>query len=121
DPFPAADAPARPVTLGQLAPFRYSFDDGSKFAGGYGFTQLLLTDYWTLRARSSELFETNLYARGIVRRLVTNEINVGLHLEATPEEAILGKPEDSLADWSESTENRFQLWCDRPLLCDQAE
>jgi lambda family phage portal protein len=121
DPFPAAEAPVRPVTLGQLAPFRYSFDDGEKFAGGYGFTQLLLTDYWTLRARSSELFETNLYARGIVRRLVTNEINVGLHLEATPEEAILGKPEDSLAEWSESTENRFQLWCDRPLLCDQAE
>ncbi len=111
-----------PITaLGQLSPWRMSFDDGSKFAGGYGFTQLLATDYWTLRARSSELFETNLYARGIVRRLVTNEINVGLHLEATPEEGILGLPDDSLADWSETTENRFQLWCDRPQLCDQAE
>jgi len=110
-----------PAALGQLSPFRYSFDDGSKFAGGYGWTQLLLTDYWTLRARSSELFETNLYARGIVRRLVTNEINVGLHLECTPEEAILGLEEDSLADWSETVENRFQLWCDRPELCDQAE
>lgn len=112
---------ALPTALGQLAPWRYSFDDGSKFAGGYGFTQLLLTDYWTLRQRSAELFETNLYARGIVRRLVTNEINVGLHLEATPEEGLLGKPEDSLADWSETVENRFQLWCDRPPLCDQAE
>jgi lambda family phage portal protein len=111
-----------PITaLGQLAPWRYSFDDGSKFAGGYGFTQLLQTDYWTLRQRSAELFETNIYARGIVRRLVTNEINVGLHLEATPEEGILGKPEDSLADWAETVENRFQLWCDRPQLCDQAE
>lgn len=124
DPFPAAEAPGRaaqPVALEQLAPWRYSFDDGSKFAGGYGPTQLLFTDYWTLRARSSELFETNLYARGIVRRLVTNEINVGLHLECTPEEALLGKPEDSLADWSETVENRFQLWCDRPQLCDQSE
>jgi lambda family phage portal protein len=119
DPFAGSGPPA--VALGQLSPWRYSFDDGSKFAGGYGPTQLLFTDYWTLRARSSELFETNLYARGIVRRLVTNEINVGLHLEATPEEAILGKPEDSLADWSETVENRFQLWCDRPTLCDQAE
>lgn len=128
DPFPATEAPARdasrdmrPTALGELQSWRYSFDDGSKFSGGYGPTQLLFTDYWTLRARSSELFETNLYARGIVRRLVTNEINVGLHLEATPEEAILGKPEDSLADWSETVENRFQLWCDRPALCDQAE
>ena len=110
-----------PTALGQLSPWRYSFDDGSKFAGGYGFTQLLLTDYWTLRARSSELFETNLYARGVVRRLITNEINVGLHLEATPEEAILGLEEDALAEWSETVENRFQLWCDRAPLCDQAE
>lgn len=128
DPFPATEAPARGkskqgrvTALGQLSPYRYSFDDGSKFAGGYGPTTLLFTDYWTLRARSSELFETNLYARGIVRRLVTNEINIGQHLEATPEEALLGKPEDSLADWAETTENRFQLWSDRAVLCDQTE
>jgi lambda family phage portal protein len=117
---PPPPSPA-PMTLGQLAPWRYSFDDGSKFAGGYGFTQLLLTDYWTLRQRSSELFETNLYARGLIRRLVTNEINVGLHLEATPEEALLGMAEDALADWSETIENRFQLWSDSPKLCDQTE
>jgi hypothetical protein len=55
-----------------LAPFRYSFDDGSKFAGGFGVTELLLADYWTLRQRSSQLFEQNLYARGLIRRLVTN-------------------------------------------------
>lgn len=127
DPFPATEAPTRarrevkPTTLGQLSPYRYSFDDGSKFAGGYGTTNLLFTDYWTLRARSSELFETNLYARGIVRRLITNEINDGLKLQSMPEEAILGKPEDSLADWSEEVENRWQLWCDRPVLCDQTE
>lgn len=128
DPFPATEAPqrarsapARVTTLSQLAPYRFSFDDGSKFAGGYGPTTLLFTDYWTLRARSSELFETNLYARGIVRRLLTNEINDGLKLQSMPEEAILGKPEDSLADWSEEVENRWQLWCDRAVLCDQSE
>jgi hypothetical protein len=123
DPFPATEAPtrARYTSLGQLSPWRHSFNDGSKFAGGYGYTNLLTTDYWTLRARSSELFETNIYARGIVRRLITNEINDGLKLQSMPEEAILGKPEDSLSDWTEEVENRFQLWCDRPLLCDQAE
>lgn len=121
DPFPATEAPARAVVLNQLSQWRYSYNDGSKFAGGYGYTNLLLTDYWTLRARSSELFETNLYARGIVRRLITNEINDGLKLQSMPEEQILGKKEDELADWTETVENRFQLWCDRPVLCDQAE
>jgi len=110
-----------PVAAANLEPWRYSYDDGTKFPGGYGPTELLLTDYWTLRQRSSELFERNLYARGLIRRLVTNEINVGLHLEATPEEAILGLAEDSLADWSETTENRFSLWCDNARLCDQTE
>lgn len=108
-------------TLGQLSPWRYSWDDGSKFPGGYGPTQLLAPDYWTLRKRSAELFETNLYARGVIQRLVTNEINTGLHLESTPEEAILGLEEDSLADWSETVENRFQIWSDRPQLSDHAE
>jgi len=139
DPFPAPDV-ARSRTAfdsapnhiiasqygagyGQYdrAPVRYSYDDGTKFAGGFGITKLLTADYWTLRARSAQLFETNLYARGIIRRLVTNVINTGLSLEATPEEAILGKEEDSLGDWSEMVENRFQLWCDGPKLCDQAE
>jgi lambda family phage portal protein len=100
---------------------RYSYDDGSKFAGGFGPTELLTADYWTLRARSIELFERNLYARGLIRRLVINEINTGLHLEAVPEEKILGLEEDALSDWSEEVENRFRLWADEPNLCDHQE
>jgi lambda family phage portal protein len=111
----------RVVKASQLEPWRYGYHDGTKFPGGYGPTAVLIKDYWTLRARSAELFETNLYARGIIRRLVTNEVHTGLHLEATPEEGILGKPEDSLADWSESTENRFTLWGKDPYLCDHRE
>lgn len=119
---PAAAPGGAPVyAVSQLEPYRYAPDDGSKFHGGYGPTDILITDYWTLRARSVELFERNLYARGIIRRLITNEINTGLHLEATPEEAILGKPEDSLTDWSETVENRFALWAKDPYLCDHGE
>jgi len=109
------------LTLGQLPDVRFSWDDGSKFAGGFGATEVLIPDYWTLRRRSAELYEKNLYARGLIRRLVTNEINVGLHLEATPEEAILGFAEDELADWTEETENRFSLWRSNAWLCDQGE
>lgn len=100
---------------------RYGYDNGSKFPGGFGPTELLTADYWTLRARSIDLFERNLYARGLIRRLVINEINTGLHLEAVPEEKILGLEEDSLSDWSEETENRFRLWADEPNLCDVQE
>lgn len=97
------------------------FDDGEKFYGGYGPTTIFATDYWTLRARSDELFETNLYARGLIRRLVTNEITTGLHLECTPEEKLLGFEEDELADWTEEVENRFRIWGNDPILCDHVE
>jgi capsid protein len=106
---------------GGFGSFNNSFQTGDKFPGGFGETQLLAADYWTLRARSRQLFETNLYARGLIRRLVTNEIAVGLHLEATPVEKLLGKAEDSLADWSEDVEQRFALWQADPWLCDHAE
>lgn len=111
------------VSVDALAPYdiQQRFEDGSKFHGGYGSTNLLTTDYWTLRARSAELFDTNLFARGIIRRLVTNEIVTGLNLECTPDERLLGKPEDSLSDWTETVENRFTLWAADPILCDQRE
>lgn len=116
----AAPGP-RKVAVSTLDPYRFGFENGTKFPGGYGPTEVLITDYWTLRQRSAALFETNLYARGIIRRLITNEINVGLHLEATPDEGLLGKKEDSLSDWSETVETRFALWARSPWLCDQRE
>lgn len=103
------------------APVRLGYDDGQKFPGGWGPTEVNSPDYWTLRQRSAHLFHTNLYARGLVRRLVTNEINTGLHLEATPEEKILGLPEDALSEWTENVENRFSIWARDPFLCDHNE
>lgn len=101
-----------------FAPTQFSIFDGSKFAGGFGPTQLYELDYWTLRKRSGQLFRENLYARGLIRRLITNEINTGLTPEALPDEEIIGVPEDSLDDWSETVENRFALWGKNPKLCD---
>lgn len=109
------------VALNDLPALREVWDHGEKFAGGLGPVDIVWTDYWALRARSAELFQRNLYARGLIRRLVSNEINTGLHLEATPEEKILGKEEDSLSLWSEDVENRFGLWGKNPYLCDQDE
>lgn len=115
----AAEVPHRHVTA--LSSWQYKTQDGEKYPGGFGVTQLLLADYWTLRARSAQLFEENLYARGLIRRLVDNVINVGLHLEAGPEERVLGFPEDGLAEWSEEVEVRFSLWAGEPRMCDVSE
>lgn len=95
--------------------------DGDKFFGGFGDTKIFDEDYWTLRKRSSQLFTENLYARGIIRRFITNEINIGLMLEACPDESVIGLEEDSLAEWAEDVENKFHLWAKTPELCDFKE
>lgn len=100
------------------APVRYVYFDGEKFPGGWGATDIVTPDYWTLRQRSADLFKRNIYARGLIRTLVTNIIATGLFLESTPEEKILGLEEDVLADWSEEVEIRFSLWARDPQLCD---
>lgn len=102
--------------LGPLA--TQSTYDGEKFIGGFGSTHDFKIDYWTLRKRSEQLFTENLYARGLIRRLITNEINTGLTPEAAPDEAIIGVPMGSLNDWTETIENRFNLWAKDPELCD---
>jgi lambda family phage portal protein len=103
---------------GYVAPAQYSNWDGEKFYGGFGATQIQWKDYWTLRQRSAQLFNENLYARGLIRRLVTNEINTGLMPESCPDEEIIGVPEDSLQDWTETVENRFGIWVKSPNACD---
>ena len=101
-----------------FAPVINTIFDGEKFPGGFGPTQLQCTDYWTLRERSGELFRTNIYARGLIRRLITNEINTGLTPEAAPDEMIIGVEEDSLNGWTEYVENRFAIWGKNKVLCD---
>ena len=93
---------------------------GSKYAGGYVETEedLFGLDYWTLRMRSSSVFHRNLYARGVLNRLVTNEINKGLVPESMPFEDVIGLSDNELAEWSDSVEDRFGLWADDPQACD---
>ncbi len=123
--FHPPEEPAKAITPDDMNPFAMATPlsvlsdfNGDKFPGGFGPTQLFTMDYWTLRARSSQLFEENLYARGLVRRLITNEINTGLAPEASPNEEIIGVAEDSLADWTEMVENRFAIWAKNPAVCD---
>lgn len=91
---------------------------GEKFPGGFGDIAAYTPDYYTLRAKSRELFTSNLYAKGLIDRLVINEINTGLCPESTPIEEILGFEKDTLSDWTEGVENLFQLWSENPEVCD---
>ncbi len=96
-----------------------SLFNGDKFAGGFGDTKLLeFVDYWTLRQRSIQLFTENIYARGVVNRLLTNIINKGLGLEATPVGGILNKDDEFINEWSENTETLYRLWGKNKQLVD---
>lgn len=106
---------AGPATISTT---EYGVFDGDKFSGGFGPTQLQFVDYWTLRKRSAQIFNENLYGRGLIRRLITNEINTGLSPEFVPDETVLGITEDEANDWSETAESRFNLWAKNPDLCD---
>lgn len=102
-------------------PAQSGYWGGDKYPGGFGATQIFTTDHYTLRARSAQLFTENLYARGIIRRIITNEINTGLTLESIPDGDILGIDDEILADWAEDVENRFAIWAKNPKLCDFEE
>ena len=120
-PLPAADKSADEMDLSafnSMLGLSSSAYTGEKFIGGFGATVDYVSDYWTLRKRSSQLFKDNLYARGLIRRLITNEINTGLTPEAAPDEEIIGLKLGELDDWTETTENRFNLWASSPELCD---
>jgi len=118
EPGAPATAPVVPVTALPTSKWRSGLFNGDKYPGGFGPTELLTADYWTLRHRSAQLFRTNLYARGILRRFITSIIATGLQLEARPEEQVLGLEEGALDDWSEAIETRFTLWGKQPERCD---
>ena len=97
----------------------YSSWNGDKFAGGFGITKdYSIIDYWTLRKRSKQLFTENLYARGLIRRLITNEINKGLALEAIPDAMILNINDEEADKFAETIERRFAIWGKTQHLCD---
>lgn len=92
--------------------------DGSTFPGSFGHTKINWTDYYTLRLRSLQLFQENLYCRGLVRRIITNEIHTGLNLESSPISNLIGLSEDDAIEWSDDREIDWKLWANDPIQCD---
>jgi lambda family phage portal protein len=93
--------------------------NGDTFPGSFGVTHdYEWVDYYTLRKRSTQLFKTNPYARGMIKRLLRNEINKGLTLEANPIQDYTGLNEDDGVIWAEKSEMDWKLWSEDPYLCD---
>ena len=93
--------------------------DGSPFPGSFGTTKSFQwIDYWTLRERSMQLFKENPYCKGLIRRLIRNEINTGLNLEASPIAEVLDISEEDAQTWGDEQEINFKLYGDNPAVID---
>ena len=95
----------------------YAIWDGEKFPGSFGETKdFQFVDYWTLRKRSYQLFVENIYARGLIKRLIRNEIHTGIIGSASIVSDVLWpnmeeqKREEKGVEFSELLTQFFELY-----------
>ena len=102
-----------------------NFWNGDKFPGSLGpVSEWVFVDYWKLRKRSMKLFRTNTYMKGVIRRLVTNEIHTGIVATPTPMGSVLFPGSDGMeqaqraVEYSDKIANEFDLYCNSPAVFD---
>ena len=99
--------------------------NGDKFPGSYGFNKIIeACDYWTLRKRSYELFTQNMYAKGIIKRILHNEIFTGLTVSPNPIGDIIwpklseAERMDNAVKFGDLISTKFKLYADNYELFD---
>lgn len=66
----------------------------------------------TLRSRARSLYMGAPIATSAVKSLRTSVVGRGLHLNATPDFAILGISREEASEWARKTEREFALWAE---------
>lgn len=102
-----------------IADFVNSTWNGDKYPGSFGPTKVFdYVDYWTLRKRSLQLFKENLYAKGLIKRILRNEINTGIVGTSAVNSLILWpnladqEREEKGLEYSEMMTEQFRLYSD---------
>jgi len=104
---------------GYIVEISESLFTGQKFPGDFGTIKPYISvDYYTLRDKSWQLFTENRYVRGLIRRLLTNEVHTGLNLESHPVAKIIGMTDDQTMEWSDDREIDWKLWANDAEQCD---
>lgn len=105
--------------------FGGDFWDGSKFPGSLGpVSEWTFVDYWRLRKRSMSLFRANIYAKGVIRRLMWNEIHTGIIATPTPMGSVLFpslndvEMEQRAVEYGDKIASRFDLYTATPTVFD---
>ena len=114
------------ITIKALADYYGNdFWDGSKFFGSLGrVSEWTFIDYWRLRKRSIELFRTNIYAKGVIRRLIWNEIHTGIIATPTPVGAVIFpnteemEREEKAVEYGDKIATEFDLYANSPVVFD---
>lgn len=92
---------------------------GDKYPGSFGLTKdFEIVDFYTLRKRADQLFKENPYCKGLVRRLIRNEISTGQSLESNPIAEICGVSEEDATLFGDSFETAFNLYAETKEICD---
>ena len=105
--------------------FGSDFWDGSKFFGSLGpVSEWTFVDYWRLRKRSMKLFRTNIYAKGVIRRLIWNEIHTGIVATPSLPGSVLFpnlkemESEEEAVKWGDKIATEFDLYASTPAVFD---
>lgn len=118
-PAPVEESPSPSASAEYISPPSGSFDGSIFWQGINGYIdEIGNLDYWTLRQRSASLFYTNMYARGMIRRYVTNVIHTGLRPEWRLNPDLLGITKERAKGLSKLLEQRYDLFCCSPEIVD---